>query len=1763
MNKILASPLTEVLSRLANIFYFIGSDGINTIAANLLAPLNTLIEEVDDLFPLAIRIDVAAEQILTTYLGVEHEGVPAGITVNVAGADLAKLINNLIKEIKIDDTTTIKLSLDLNWTAIAAKMAKKDADGKILTTGTKQVYNLGTVQNADKADLVNLTGDAGNALVTLLDTVLTANNCKNIYNLVTGLLKDLDPTLKGVIEELIGSPESIKGIVAAVVLILTGEYEVAELNYIFKYLGTLTLSRTKDAETAVESLDRVLIKAVPVIIELLAKDVTDENNFLYKLYNGTDKNATLDNVVNYLLNDFLFTDDMMATITGALLGILKSLGSDITGILKDILGIDLAPKAFAAATGNAQLKAYVGNAATWADVVAAKTDKDGNLAPVFSGVNSKDAFVGAILNMLKPLEKVLAFILTGEDLVVTIEKDGEKAALTLKGGNAYESAIVPLLYQGLGLEEIISGTNKATVTSAAKAETANEAIGAVVDALLVDLVGAVKSAPLSTILTAVANLAFFIANNDVAVVIQNLAAPVLAIVDALGGVISRAQLDVLLENLIKVKLPNGKKLNLTNIINIAGDNGQILIDLINGLLPNIEIKDKDGNVVQTINALPADFFLNLAKAAVRNEKGNAFTGSEGTNVTKWTTDNGSAIMYVLTTVLTTDFLNILCDAIGIEEKTEDGKDNMVYGIITSLAGSSDAVIDLILMLLNRYLVEYKGYNQPVIDKTKVNYKSEADHQQFNQVVSNLDGLIPVIFELIPSINADNLGDLVYPLFVKNDIANLLVSAVAKLLAGLPVETITMIEGLVSDLASIKNTADGKAFSIAPATFKNGKFGSNLAAYIGNAQTWNDVWMNHSEVVDGERVATAYEWGIDDVDDFINLICDFLAPLDCVLTLLTQGGMVRADFEKNKKFTGKTLAVLDEIAISGGSGYNYAIIPLLELLGIEADTQEEYNKAVEANNGSALYPVLKAIFGRVDEILNAPISNVLEMLPNLCYALATGSVSTIVENLIAPVNHVIAAVDEIFPIAIPIDIGALINGGTLDTFIGKEHPGIDAGITFKLDGNDISKLLEDVIAGINIGGATLKVDLDWLALAQAAGADADGNGKVDFNGSAMNGKWDIYNGAAYKNLKADLGDTFITLIKTVLTKENWATLKTALNINLGDFDETVNGIVEDPTQIISLIANLLATEVSYIPVQNQVIDPNGFNYSSYGFLTETNADLIANNIDGLINDILEIANVNGAKTVKELVGTLLTNDLVSNLVGSITGLLGGDSVGPILGTIASLTTGEDPILVVYDEKGNVENLNLDLTIEGYAKAYASYKNANEEFAARLAVAKTWNDVDTTGIKWGVNGTVTSFANAFASILNPLNCVLELLLKGEGKTLGVLPGKNADGSYTRDENGMPKCVANIKGGNGYDYAIIPLLEAFGLESYQVLTQTAYAKKTDADPSQTLGYILERIGFFADDLLKKPVDKLLEILPNVGYFLSNEGFYLTVRNLIAPVIGIVNTIASVIPEVGAIFDMLDVAKLLHSIKIPVLSDEAGNPTLVLTIPEINFEELASIGVDAIEVSTSRSEKANSFKKAITDPEHYVDNYPTGYESYISNGNKLTQTYIVSDKGDTLTWLFTFVANMFSDATNREALVQCLVKFFKLNSGAEQTVRYAIDRLFAAGDDYAVPDIIVTALFQALGVAVVVDAMYQPEFKSIQTIFEDLFKGIANGSGCAYGSIARAMEDLTGIWEETIGPDEDHEEAVGEAEESLNWFQKIIKKIKDFFAKIFGIFG
>ena len=238
-------------------------------------------------------------------------------------------------------------------------------------------------------------------------------------------------------------------------------------------------------------------------------------------------------------------------------------------------------------------------------------------------------------------------------------------------------------------------------------------------------------------------------------------------------------------------------------------------------------------------------------------------------------------------------------------------------------------------------------------------------------------------------------------------------------------------------------------------------------------------------------------------------------------------------------------------------------------------------------------------------------------------------------------------------------------------------------------------------------------------------------------------------------------------------------------------------------------------------------------------------------------------------------------------------------------------------------------------------------------------------------------------------------------------------------------------------------------------------------------------------------------------------------------------------------------------------------------LNIPRLDFRELAAQGASKIvEVQTARSTPgktamtpwANSFNEKITADQ---------YAGYISGKNladaslyKETQTTIVADTGDTLVYILTWALDMFASPENQQSLINWICDFFELKSGARTTVEWAVKELFNKAKLFNSTDIIVSALLYALGMGVIINDSLMGNVASIQQIFKQLFEAIGDGSTVSYGEIARVMEELTHVWEETIGPEEDYEDAKGEAEETLNWFQKLIKKIKEFFQRLFSIF-
>lgn len=301
------------------------------------------------------------------------------------------------------------------------------------------------------------------------------------------------------------------------------------------------------------------------------------------------------------------------------------------------------------------------------------------------------------------------------------------------------------------------------------------------------------------------------------------------------------------------------------------------------------------------------------------------------------------------------------------------------------------------------------------------------------------------------------------------------------------------------------------------------------------------------------------------------------------------------------------------------------------------------------------------------------------------------------------------------------------------------------------------------------------------------------------------------------------------------------------------------------------------------------------------LTAENYEKVLNNIDALLDEFVEESGEYSSME-KMLSYSVYTGENMSELVVSLYKAL--------------------------EEAGLTEILKLagiDITPKGVA---ASLKeNGYSGVKTKLSGYDSWQKVSLKGVGWGFrDGNSTGFENALTAALRPLFPILKMLLAGED--LVILDS------------------ITLKGSDGYNTAVIPLLEALGCKSADIKTYKQYLKNAGSDG--VIKAVLDPVFALLDEVFEKPVYTLTEILPNLVYFIESGNLEVCLENLISPV----NAVLSYLPEsMSADFDItklteeLDVNKMISS-----LTKDSG-----INMPKLDFSKLSSLGEAELRSSKS----------------------------------------------------------------------------------------------------------------------------------------------------------------------------------------------------------------
>lgn len=496
---------------------------------------------------------------------------------------------------------------------------------------------------------------------------------------------------------------------------------------------------------------------------------------------------------------------------------------------------------------------------------------------------------------------------------------------------------------------------------------------------------------------------------------------------------------------------------------------------------------------------------------------------------------------------------------------------------------------------------------------------------------------------------------------------------------------------------------------------------------------------------------------------------------------------------------------------------------------------------------------------------------------------------------------------------------------------------------------VAKLLEPVTSNPLVELATLlkifdlpsfDLDLEQMLNDMLSGEATEGALKaapIDMKALAVCGS---KNGDSFV---VDKGRAYVVIMRWLID---------TLKLNGGDFGamgggstdtELVNELLKKDTDAIVKTIILLFAPTEIGQAQSMVfpsVSPKSVSYTPN--LTKEDYDKALDEIDDLLNDFVKEGGT--ANKMGEIIAAMIyTPENVSMIVQGF--------------------------YVEFDKNGLVEMLKI-LGVDASPKGVASQLK-EKHFASTVKLLSkydSWADVPFNSIDWGFNyGSRTGFQAAITGALRPLFPLLRMLLAGEDMVL--------------------LDSITLAGADGYNTAVIPLLEGLGCQPYYIKSYDSYKKSASGDG--VIKNVLDPVLNLIDEICMKPVYGITEALPNLVYFVNSGSIEKCVENLMLPVTALTEKLSGVVDV------KLDASALNLKIDINTLLDGLLSSS-GMKMAKLDVNSFASLGTPVQRQSKS-----------------------------IINGKGTTYTYIDSDNTAVLITLLRFLAETIKQPGNEDLLM------------------------------------------------------------------------------------------------------------------------------------------
>lgn len=1155
--------------------------GILTPLANILsqfykAPASFLVNLVGSLGD--ILNDAALKDIINNVVGIVNN-VFGGLANVLGGKDMLNA-PSLVKFMGI--ALASKTDLFTTYLTFNINLPEKDIIVTLLRninigSLNKKLGEIIALKPIDWKALANAKSAGEKLLLVfsyLVDVLLSSP-------IILGLVKDAAPELVKLLESL--TPAQILAIISAILDVTQSPTEVF---WTFKeYAGKITNTfvypkgiTAAEADEAVDNLDKLVKNVFPLLKDLGVLDYED-----------------LPQLVGSLLYKNELLTKLTTTVYGGIYDAAKK--AEITGLLKG-LGLDLSPAGIANILMDESYgKTYSSAAKTlkkaksWSKVKTINWGfKDGSdkaqigfinaLAAILRPINGvlsiflaegkgldmalTDDAKDEILNMIKDINVDLKSVggIKQEDpygcdlklgikngvLTLVIDSNGSDKDSTFKlnianvaatllnelssdnpdagfGTNGYENAVIPLLEAFLR-EDLMTYDEYVS-----EYEDAKDNLLINIFKPIISLVDDALAAPANTLTAILPNLAYFIDSNGLAQAVSNLLAPITAKKGVLGILKSNGiDVDKLIKTIAGKSL--GKivtdalginvKLNIT-LTDLSKCNIQdIVLPLVNTLLKKNNISIKIPKF--TFAEIASHGKIVTADSAAKNSKGEyerlmvkADKGEMFVALLRYVGDvlikNATALNKLLGGIdaiknnkTISDILNCVFSSLKVANK-----DDIVRAIFYFLTqhGAQDSFFDYSNFISKKYDFSF----------------GNMDEAFCRQLAPMLDGLVGGLL-------ADKggllglLGGMIYT----DDIISSLACGLYGAIDGVNIDGIGSLSALLAK-TDIDFTAPNVAKLLTDKRY--GKTYDKAARVIAKAGSWKNVKKED------------LKWGVKDRETFLGALTAVLRPVFGVLDVLLNNG---------------NLNLFNIISVPGSNGYTSFIVPLLEAFGVyNIKTQYDYRMDMEKAYDAILLDILNPLWDKVEDILNAPIEMLADILPNLSLFFANNGLLQLIDNLLTPVSALLNAVKPIINVNVVLDV----LGVDLNALLGKI--GVKANV--KVDVYDLKSTLEPLIGSenvvsllngilgiIKIGGNPLGLELpeiDWFRLAS--------HGKVYMTTSQ------VATFGTRMAVQADQDETLIAvlrfLIDTINYKNNYDTIVNLVSGLLGGAGDSISGVID--------------------------------------------------------------------------------------------------------------------------------------------------------------------------------------------------------------------------------------------------------------------------------------------------------------------------------------------------------------------------------------------------------------------------------------------------------------------------------------------------------------------------------------------------------------------------------------------------------------------------